>query len=117
MHFLPAPDNWKQVTRLPERSKQAWVKSMHKEVKELIKKGTFEKATPKKDDPMVPVTAKYRVKLSPDGSIEKLKTRVALRGDMLNDTQLGTFETWCPIANFKSIKFFLGMAAHYKQRV
>jgi hypothetical protein len=86
------------------------------EIKELIKKKTFTHANPNKDDPSIPVTSKYRVKLSPEGSIDKLKARIALRGELMRDN-VAIPDTWCPIAVFRSFKIFLAMAARYKQRI
>ena len=83
---LPAPNNWKQIMQLPVQIKQLWIASFVKELKELLRKGTVSHETPNDDDPIIPVTAKHRVKLNADGSIEKLKTRIALRGDLMRET-------------------------------
>jgi hypothetical protein len=114
--FLPAPDNWRQILRLPSAIKNYWAKALLIEIKELIKKGAFAHDKPTKDDPIIPVTSKYRVKSTPDGSIEKLKARIALRGDLMRDNIIIP-DTWCPIAGFRSLKIFLAMAARMKQRV
>jgi hypothetical protein len=83
--LLPAPENWKQVLKLPPHIKRLWILSFVKELKELIKKDTVIHDTPNDDDPIIPVTAKQRVKLNSDGSVEKLKTRIALRGDLMRE--------------------------------
>ena len=114
--FLPAPDNWKQILKLPPHIMKFWVESLLKEVKELIKKQTFSKEEPNPDDPIVPVTAKFRVKLTPEGLVKKLKSRVALRGDMMKENVFVS-DTWCPIAGFRALKFFLCMAVYYRQRI
>ena len=114
--LLPAPDNWKQVLKLPPHIKKLWITSFVKELKELIKKGTVEHEAPNDDDPIIPVTAKHRVKLTSDGLVEKLKTRIALRGDLMREN-LFVPDTWCPIAGFRALKIFLAYAAECKQRV
>jgi hypothetical protein len=81
--LLPAPENWKQVLKLPPHIKRLWILSFVKELKKLIKKDTATHDTPNDDDPIIPVTAKHRVKLNSDGSVEKLKTRIAVRGDLM----------------------------------
>jgi hypothetical protein len=43
---LPAPGNWRQIMRLPPSSKQLWIASFVKEIKELLKKGTVTQDTP-----------------------------------------------------------------------
>jgi hypothetical protein len=114
--LLPTPDNWKQILSYPPHIKTLWTKSFAKELKELIKKDTVTHDTPNKDDPIIPVTAKYRVKLTADGQVEKLKTRIALRGDMMKNNMF-TPDTWCPIAGFRALKMFLAFAAECRQRV
>jgi hypothetical protein len=56
------------------------------------------------------------VKLTADGQVEKLKTRIALRGDMMRDDTF-IHNTWCPIAGFRALKIFLAFAAECRQRV
>jgi hypothetical protein len=85
-------------------------------MEELIKKGNFKHEAPNACDPIIPITSKYRVKLTPDGTIEKLEARIALRGDLMRDNILIP-DTWCPIAGFRSLKMFLAMASRYKQRI
>jgi hypothetical protein len=67
--------------KLPPRTKKFWIASFVKELKEVLKKGTVEHDTPNEDDVIIPVTVKLRVKLTADGLVEKLKTRIVLRGD------------------------------------
>ncbi|KAG7340238.1 reverse transcriptase RNA-dependent DNA polymerase [Nitzschia inconspicua] len=114
--FLPAPDNWKQILKLPPHIMIQWSASLLKELKELIKKTTFVIENPNPGDPIIPVTAKFRVKLTKEGLIEKLKSRIALRGDLMRDN-VEIPDTWCPIAGFRAFKMFLAMAAHYRKRI
>jgi hypothetical protein len=114
--LLPTPDNWRQILSYPPHIKTLWIKSFVKEMKELIKKETVTHETPSKDDPIIPVTVKYRVKITSEGLVEKLKTRIALRGDMMKETMF-TPDTWCRIAGFRELKMFLAFAAECQQRV
>ncbi|KAG7357480.1 hypothetical protein IV203_002168 [Nitzschia inconspicua] len=110
--FLPAPDNWKQILKLPPHVMDHWSASLLKELKELIKKETFVlEDEPNPNDPIIPVTAKFRVKLTKDGMIEKLKSRIALRGDLMRDN-VEIPDTWCPIAGFRAFKIFLATATY-----
>jgi hypothetical protein len=68
--FLPAPDNWNQVMKLPPRTKKFWIASFVKELKEVLRKGTVEHDTPNEDDAIIPVTVKLRVKLTAEGLVE-----------------------------------------------
>jgi hypothetical protein len=56
MMFLPAPDNWRQILKLPPTIQMHWANALLVEIKELIKKKTFAHANPNKDDPIIPVT-------------------------------------------------------------
>ena len=112
--FLPAPNHWKHITKLPDRLKYPWLQSLKAELVMLIKKmKTFEPITPTKDDVIIPTTTKFRTKLKADGTVEKLKARVCLRGDK----QIGEWDTWCKIGGFSAVKHFLALAAHHKCRV
>jgi hypothetical protein len=64
--FLPVPESWRQILKLPPTIQTHWANALLVEIKELIKKKTFAHANPNKDDPIIPVTSKYRVKLSPE---------------------------------------------------
>jgi hypothetical protein len=61
--FMPAPETWRSMMRLPDTIKKHWVESLKKEIKALISKETFIPETPRPDDVITPVTAKFRVKL------------------------------------------------------
>jgi hypothetical protein len=79
--LLPTPDHWRQILTSPTTTKSLWTNSFAKEFNDFIKKGTEAHDTPTKDDPNIPVTVKYRVKLTTEGQVDKLKTHIALRGD------------------------------------
>ena len=114
--LIPTPENWKQILRYPPHIKSLWIKSFVQELKELIKKGTVVHETPTPQDAIIPVTAKYRAKLKADGQVDKLKTRIALRGDMMRETMF-TPDTWCLIAGFRALRLFLAFAVEYRQRI
>jgi hypothetical protein len=111
--FLPAPSNWNQVIKLPPRTKKFWIASFVKELKEVLRKGTVEHGTPNEDDAIIPVTVKLRVKLSAEGLVEKLKTQIALRGDLMREN-LVALNKWCPITGFRVLKIFLAFAVECK---
>ena len=71
--------------------------------------GTFAKEEPRANEPIIPVTAKARVKIKSDGTVDKLKIRICLRGD--KQAELVDWDTWCPIAGFRELKLFLSFAA------
>ena len=81
--YLPAPEHWKQFSTLPEKVKLAWIRALRNELRLLIlEKKCFKIMTPDKNEPVIPVTAKCRTKIRADGTVDKLKVRVCLRGDL-----------------------------------
>ena len=75
--FEPAPLHWRLLFKLPSHLKRLWSHSFRKELEVLIKKiGIFTKEEPEPepepDEPIIPVTAKARVKTKSDGTIHKL---------------------------------------------
>jgi hypothetical protein len=114
--FMPAPETWRSMLRLPEHLKSHWMISLKKEIQALLAKQTFVQETPFSDDVVTPVTAKFRVKLLSTGMIDKLKTRIAFRGDLFKEL-VDAPDTWCPIAGFTALKMFLAMAVYYKERI
>jgi hypothetical protein len=70
--------------------------------------------TVESDDMIIPVTAKFRIKLTSTGAMDKLKGRICLRGDMQTK---GHWDTWCPIAGFRALRTFRAIAARQKCRV
>ena len=60
-------------------------------------------------------TTKFRTKLKADGTVEKLKSRICLRGDQ--QAQTGDWDTWCKIGGFSAVKIFLALAAQHKCKV
>ena len=113
--FQPEPAHWRQIMTMPEHIKVHWINSFRKELRVLFKMETFSKDVTVLDtDEIIPVTAKYRTKLQSNGTIEKLKTRICLRGDLQSASEL---DTWCAIAGFRALKIFLSVAARTKCRV
>jgi hypothetical protein len=93
--FLPAPKNWRNIIMLPPHLQKFGAVSLLIELKEVIWKGIFIVDTLTSEDPIISVIAKFRVKLTTDGTIDKLNSRIALRGDLMrNNVQIP--DTWCP---------------------
>jgi hypothetical protein len=113
--FQPEPTHWRHIMSMPEHIKRYWIASMRQELKTLFKMGTFSKdVTVSPSDDTIPVTAKFRCKLQSNGTIEKLKARICLRGDLQTRNEL---DTWCAIAGFRALKVFLAVAARTMCRI
>ena len=114
--FLPAPGHYREFNYIPPAIAKHWIQALKKELELLIlKMCTFSQQEPNHNDIVIPVTAKCRTKLQSDGTIDKLKLRVCLRGDQQGE--LVDWDTWCPIAGFRELKLFLQLAARLMCRI
>ena len=57
----------------------------------------------------------YKEKIQYDGSLNKLKLRILVRGDLQNKEMVG--DTWSPTASMRNFKYFLSDVAKHKARV
>ena len=57
----------------------------------------------------------YKGEIQSDGSLDKLKLRILVRGDLQNKEMVG--DTWSPTASMRTLKYFLADAAKHKARV
>ena len=56
-----------------------------------------------------------KAKNQSDGSIDKLKLKIVVRGDIHNNELVG--DTWSPTASTRNMKYFLVYAVKHKARV
>ena len=56
----------------------------------------------------------YKAKIQSDGSLDKLKLRIVVRGDLQNNEMVG--DTWSPTASARNFKYLLADAAKHKAR-
>ena len=54
---------------------------------------------------MTPCMDVYKDKIQYDGSLDKLKLRIMVRGDLQNKELVGY--TWSPTASMRTLKYFL----------
>ena len=57
----------------------------------------------------------YKAKIQSDGSLDKLKLRIVVRGDLQNKELVGY--TWSSTASMMTLKYFLADAGNHKTRV
>ena len=88
-YFIPKPRNFSEVTRLSDDIKKLCLKATQNEIKNLI--------------------------MQSDGSLDELKSRIVIRGDMKKQELVG--DTWSPTASMRNLKYFLADAAKNKARV
>ena len=57
----------------------------------------------------------YKEKIQSDGSLDKLKLRIVVRGDLQNKEMIG--DTWSPTESMRTLNYFLSDVAKHKSRV
>ena len=70
---------------------------------------------PKDGEPFTPGMDVYKAKIQSDGSLDKLKSRIVVRGDLKNKEMIG--DTWSPTASMRTLNYFLADTAKHKARV
>ena len=111
-HFIPEPRNFAEVTKFSDNIKKPWLKATLKEIKNLINNRTFLIEYSEKDEPTTPCMDFYKSKIQSDGSLDKLKLRIVVRGDMMNKELVG--DNWSPTASRRTLKYFLVDATKHK---
>ena len=91
------------------------LKSNLKEIKNLIKNQTFLIEDQNEGEPVTPCMDVYKVKIQSDVSLDKLKLRIVVRGDLQNKEMAG--DTWSPTASMRNLNYFLADAAKHRARV
>jgi hypothetical protein len=82
---------------------------------QLINAKTFIHDEMQEGETSTPVMEIFKVKMKSDGSLDELKTRLVVRGDLQSKTI--SEDTWSPTASFRSLKMFLAHACKNKLRV
>ena len=88
-YFIPEPRKFLEVTRLSEDIKKPWIKVTLKEIKNLINNRNFLVQDPENGETVTPCMDVYKSKTQSDGSINRLKLRIVVRGDLKNKELVG----------------------------
>ena len=78
----------------------------------LINNQTFIVGYPRKDEPVTPCMYVYKAKIQYDRSLDKIKSRIVVRGDLQNKELVG--DTWSPTASMRTLKYLLAYAIKHK---
>jgi hypothetical protein len=113
--FLPEPQSLKGMRYLPPDVLKQWLKAFRSELNNHIEKTTFAIPSEYKGEKCLPVTVIYKTKLRSDGLVDKLKVRIAIRGDL--DEAAQDEDNGAPLATFRLLKVFLADAAKKRRRV
>ena len=70
---------------------------------------------PEKGEPVTPCMDVYKANIQSDGSLDKLKLRIVVRGDLQNKDLIGN--TRSPTSSMRTLKYFLADYSKHKVRV
>ena len=96
-HYITEPKNFAEVTKLSDNIKKPWLKATLKEIKNLINNQTLLIEDQNEGEPVTPCMDVYKAKVQSEGSLDKLKLRIVVRGDLQNKEMVG--DTWSPTAS------------------
>ena len=113
-HFIIEPRNFSEIKKLSDNINKPWLKETLKEMKNIINNQTFIIEDKNEVEPSTPCMDVYKAKIQYDGSLDKLKLRIVVRGDLHNKEMVG--DTWSPTASMRTLKYFLADAAKHKAR-
>ena len=114
-HFITEPTKFAEVTKLSENIKKSWLMATLKEINNIINNQTFLIEYQNEGEPVTPCMAIYKEKIQSDGSLNKLKLRIVVRGILKNKDMVG--DTWSPTASMRTLKYFLVDSEKHKARV
>ena len=81
------------------------LKATLKDIKNLINNQNFLIENQNEGEPVTPCMDVYKAKIQSDGSLEKLKLIIVVRGDLQNKELVG--DTWSRTASMRNLKYFL----------
>ena len=70
------------MTKLSYDIKKPWLKANLKDIKNLTNNQIFLVEDPKKGEPVTSCMDVYKAKIQSDGSLDKVKLRILVRGDL-----------------------------------
>ena len=76
-------------------------------MKNIINNQTFLIEDQNEGAPVTTCMDVYKAKIQSDGSLDKLKLRIVVRGDLQNEELVG--DTWSPTASMRNLKYFFGI--------
>ena len=111
---IPKPRNFAELTILSDDTKKPWINANMKDIKNLINNHTFLVEYPQYNEPVTPWIYFYKAKIKSYGSLDKLTSRIVVRGDLQNKELVG--DTWSSTASIRTLKYFLADATKHKAK-
>jgi len=108
--FIPEPSNEYALVKMPEgKIKHEWIQKCIVEIRVLIKENTFSlDHLPEEDEKVTPTKMTFKAKINSDGSLDKCKARLVVRGDLQAEIP---GDGWSPTASFRLLRRFIAEAA------
>lgn len=108
------PSNFQEAIRGEDR--EHWLLAMERELKSLAKNNTWVLENLPKGKKAIPCKWVYKIKINPDGSVDKYKARLVIKG---YSQKKGTDydETFSPVAKSGTIRAVLSIAASQKMKL
>ncbi|KAL4388598.1 hypothetical protein GQ457_09G027370 [Hibiscus cannabinus] len=100
------PTSYQEAAKFVE-----WKEAMHEEIRMISKNDTWKLVDKPKNKKVIGVKWVYRVKLNSDGSINKHKARLVVKG-YSQEFGVDFTETFAPVARFDTIRLLIALAAH-----
>jgi len=113
--FLPEPQSFKAILSQPPELRDLWLASLRSEIMNLLNNDTFVIEKPRKGEQVVPTRPVPKAKSNSDGTLDKLKIRIVVRGDLQKSNEWE--DTWSACAAIRTVKMFLALATSMKRRV
>lgn len=102
------PSSYKQAINRPDA--EAWLAAMKDEYQSLVGAGTFVLVSLPPGANLITCRWVYKVKLNPDGSVNRYKARLVARG-FTQRHGIDYTHTFAPVVKFQSIRALLAIAA------
>ena len=87
-----------------ENIKKPWLKETLKNINNLINNKTFPIEDQNEGEHVTPCMDVYKAEIKSDGSLDKLKLRTVVRGDLQNKELVR--DNWSPTASMRTLKYF-----------
>ena len=100
---------------MSDNIKKHWLKATLKEINNQINNQNILIEYQNEGEHVTPCMDVYKEKIQYDGSLDKLKLRIVVIGDLQNKELVG--DTWSPTASMRNLKYFLADASKHKARV
>ena len=108
-YFNPELRNFDEVNRPSDGMKKPWTKATLEDIKNLIHNQTFIVQETDNSEPVTPCMDVEKSKIQSDGSLDKLKLRIVVKGDPQNKELFR--DTWSPTDSMRTLKYFFGICS------